>query len=629
MSLTPVPTKILKCVDKLMDFDHERYATVYDAGKDITYQKFYSQNANISNITVQCNPPDEKVVVSPEIYVRVQYMITFNGTGSGGGSGPLLLPNVTDCPRAYPFNSTTTTLGVQINGTSFNTNLNEWHSTLIRNKTWQDKQDLENSTCPTQPDSFQEFASAQGRNLSPFAEWGAAYSNSRGAYNVVYSANSPTTMTATFWSTERLFLSPFYPCQTGFSGIRTMSLNAVFGDLSRLWCHADPNVNGGNSGYLPGTINSITPQILKFEVLVKFITPKDYMTIPQQLIYPYHEVLPIASLPNTTGTSMAPGVEALFNMTAVNLTAVPNLIYVCVRETDANMFTGTPGSIMSKTDTFAQINNISLQFGNRQGYLSSMELSDLYQMSRRNGYSSSFTDWAFQSGSVLCINPAYDLGLDNLLAPGSLSNPLLSMSVRAKSLKPFTTTSYNLFVFVVYEGSMSINYGSVTKTLALFNSNDVVEASKQTEHMSIVRLNPTNFYGGDFYKTIKDAFGKVKDFFKKHKIVSRVAKKIPHPLAQAVGDTAEQYGYGIRAGAIVSKPPYYNSLETIEGGRKRRRRKVGRKKVGKMSRAQLKRRMGGGNLLEDKKVEFDNNDNLENEDLEFESDSDDCFEEEQ
>lgn len=43
---------------------------------------------------------------------------------------------------------------------------------------------------------------------------------------------------------------------------------------------------------------------------------------------------------------------------------------------------------------------------------------------------------------------------------------------------------------------------------------------------------------------IKEVLGKVNDFLKRTKIISRVAGIIPHPVAQGIGTVAGLAGYG-------------------------------------------------------------------------------------
>src|SRR5271170_6393493 len=131
MSLNAIPLRTVQSMDEVMSFKPEREFAVYDGGAEISYTPFPAQAVNNSNIQVTFNPPDEKTIIDPNITVDVVYQLDFTGVGPGVAD-PLLVLGQLDGPRSFPLANTTSTVDIKMNGTSFNTNLNEYWSTINR-----------------------------------------------------------------------------------------------------------------------------------------------------------------------------------------------------------------------------------------------------------------------------------------------------------------------------------------------------------------------------------------------------------------------------------------------------------------------------------------------------------------
>lgn len=483
----------------------------------------------------------------------------------------------------------------------------------------------EYSTTPSALDLSQEygdlFESARNplsiyKNSSPFYQGRSSnYSTTDPNASLYVSSNTHNAATVVIRSNEPVFLSPFYPSRTGFAGISTLTATWTFSDLKRVWSHDNTSGNGG-------MITSLVVHITKFQVNCRYVTPKDLSVIPKQICWPYHEFLIAATTFGSQLTTINP--TATLNLAAINLNAHPQRIVFVAREQDTDYLGGDFN--YTKTDTYARINSISINYGNNQGKLSSASPRDLYEMYVRNSNGSmSWTEWYSQVGSVVVVDIGKDIGLSSLDAPGKLSNPLLSASVNITHLKSRPVT-YTLFAFIIYEGTACRNYGSFFKNVAVLNSQDVLK-SQEPGTLSLVHHEPTNIYGGNFFSNIKDALMKAKDFVKKHKLISKGLSFINHPAAQALSAVAKKSGYGVSAGVragmsageIVDMPRYHENLEELhtKGGKRRKKSKTskskkgGKKKSSKMSRKSLKRR--GGNLDMDSKpqlqeLEYDSED---------------------
>jgi major capsid protein len=269
----------------------------------------------------------------------------------------------------------------------------------------------------------------------------------------------------------------------------------------------------------------------------------------------------------TTNSALAPGASITQQMNATNLDAIPRRLLIQVRRQDSDLLTGALN--YTYTDTCARINNITINWANNQGKLSSAQISDLYTIYRSNGGNESWPQWSQFSGSILPIDLGRDIGLDSLSAPGKLANPQLSMTVNYTNINPTQTITFSLCVFVIYEGTYSVIGGNVTKNISVLTSQDVLNAAHM-ENSIVEHTTDRNMYGGGLWDKIKSALGSVHDYIKKHKLVSRIGSVIPHPGVQTASRVASALGYGA---GVVEQPPYYESAELAGGRRKKKNEK--------------------------------------------------------
>lgn len=583
MSLNPIPLRIVQSMDEVMAFKQEREFAVYDGGQEISYQNFVAQNPNVSNITITCNPPSPDTVLDPRITLTAQYRIDFVGVGPGA-TDPLLVLGQYDGPRSFPIAQTMNTCELKINGTSFNTNLNEYWSVINRTGMYSRDLNQEYSATFSALDQSQNYSQLIGSIRNPLNNYAdsAPFFQGRCAglstidpdAQLYVQTNNHTNATVFLNVTEPLFLSPFYPSKVGMPGISTGVFNANFGLLSRLWSHED----SANSG----VFSSINVTIEYFAVNMRFITPKDLSIIPKQWCLPYHEFL----LANTNMTAATnPLSSNSVSLNAINLGAHPQRLVFVVRQQDQDYLNG-PNSYQ-QTDTYARIDKITINYANNQGKLSSATVPDLYQMYVNNSNGSmSYVEWTQTVGSVLVCDIGRDIGLPNLDAPSKLATPLLYVTVDFTNINPTKSIIFTLWCFIIYEGTMVNNYGSISKNISVLNSQDVLK-SQEPGVPTLIHHEPSNVYGGNFFSSVKNLLKKGHDFAKKNRLVSKGLSMINNPYAQAASQVADKLGYGRRkrAGAVITMPQYYNDIEEL-------RPRAGKKR--KMSRKGLKRR--GGSL---------------------------------
>jgi hypothetical protein len=552
---------------------HRTYA-ILKCGSNTNIKSYTTTSVSNSTLQFSCPPPSSNVVVSRKVRLYLPVRLSFTGVPA---TGQTLLQVQKDAPRSFPISSSLDTLSVTINNQSVNINLADVIQPLMHYNVCSDLKEREYSLTPTYLDQFQNYQDGVLSTRNPLATYldgldGANMQRGGFPFNVVQNLPSPdgvTVMTSIVDVAfdELLYVSPFSWDNNetpGFYNVTTMDFNFTFlgGQqlASRMWSHNDVTANttpiltaSATFGTLPGgptTLLNNQPS-MQFE----FITPQETMIIPSQMpiTYSYFDVL---RFPTDLGIVNAGSGIQTFNSNNLQLNAVPRRMYILIRERNADLFSNP-----NRTDTYFQINGISMQFLNTSGILASCSQQMLYSISKRNHCQMSWTQWSggpvsgatFGTnigtiGSVLCLQFASDIGLPSLLAPGSLSQCQLTIQLNATNISGRNINA-SMYVIVVNEGTFTINgIGSCSKQIGVISSNDVLDAH-QNGHVNYNDVQDVN--GGDFFSGLK-SFGnallpyleKAHNFIRENKIASSLLGEIPHPLAQKAASFARSVGYG-------------------------------------------------------------------------------------
>jgi len=363
-----------------------------------------------------------------------------------------------------------TTATAQINNTAVSVNLQDILPSLLRMNNSRELYRF-NSTTPSLPDqAYARYANAVGTNNNPLAGYAnASYDLDqvpRGSHpvsiNVVHTpfiGGVPQPTDASLQSTdiedtwvievstivaEPLFLSPFIFGdpefnQQGLLGINNMtftfnidatckrmfSSSTPFLTSIRLGTAANPN------GFTSTTqIAGIMNQPANPAMLLKFLSTQPSDLIETKNVVPYMDFPRyITSSQNTT--SVAPQASASLTSSNLQINQIPDLFIITVRKPMSSQ-------TIQDASAFFAINNISINLNNQSGLLSSASTYDLWRMSVKNGSVQSWREFSGvanvavggtgvgavvnTTGSVLIINPAYDLSLPDYITCGSLGN---------------------------------------------------------------------------------------------------------------------------------------------------------------------------------------------------------------
>ncbi len=572
--LTPV------CVrDPRTILENARTYAVLKAGSQTTWKQFTTTSISNSSLQFSCPPPSAGVIVDRKMYMYLPVRLTFTGIPVAGAK---LLVGGRDAPRAFPISSSMDTFSATINNQSVSINIADVVQALMHYNTDDDLKNLDFSACPTYQDQSQNYADLFGGVRSPLGFYSSSVDgsqNPRGGFPFVVVSNpagdgtNPVTAVVDVAFTEPLLCSPFYwgkSNESGFYNVNTMDFNITFlsQTANRMWSHDPTSVAIASSSFIFGGLNGGPTSFANSGgnmplMFFQYITPQENMIIPHNvpITYPYFDVL---RFPSDLALAPAGSGSITYQSNNIQLNSIPRRLYVFIRERNSDLYSNP-----SKTDTFFQINKISLQFQNKNGLLASASMQQLYQMSVKNHCKMSWNQWSggpvYKSatldvlfgtiGSVLCIEFASDIGLDSLQAPGVLSQSMLQIQVDATNVSG-RDINPTLYVVPILEGTFTIqSLGQASTNIGVITAQDVLDC-QNNPHVNYADVENVN--GGDFWSGLK-SFGsklwpylkKAHDFIKDNKLVSSGLAMIPDPRAKALAVAARTVGYGESDGGVL------------------------------------------------------------------------------
>jgi hypothetical protein len=494
-----------------------------------TYQRFPATSASNSSLIYSVQIPSENVVIGRDVLLTSGLSFTMTAGNSAGVGSTGYVPSgqtafdygKTDALQAFPLASLFTTMQCSINNTSVSINLQDVLPSLLRLNNSRELYKY-NSMTPSLPDfSYARYIDGVGASNNGLAGYSnASYDDClvpRGAFpasititrtdgssgatdSSPIAVNDNDTWVIEFSTvvTEPLFLSPFIFGDATFNsqgllGINNMSFTFnVDATCKRLFSTANPyirtislgtsaNPNGFTAGGSVGTLQIPSNPALLFkflstqpEDLIETKNTVGYMDFPRYL----------TSSSNTV--TVAPQGSATLTSSNLQLNQLPDCFIITVRKPM------TQQTIQDATANFT-INNISINLNNQSGLLSSASQQDLWRMSQRNNSMQSWSEFSglaqstvastgvgsFKntSGSILIVNPAYDLSLPSYLTAGSLGNynfqfqvgvtNTISASGGASITPEICVIAVNSGIMTTQQGVSAIYTGILTKQMVL------------------------------------------------------------------------------------------------------------------------------------------------------------------
>jgi hypothetical protein len=321
-----------------------------------------------------------------------------------------------------------------------------------------------------------------------------------------------------FKSTERLLISPFIfaddaEVTTGLFGIQNIQLLMNFqaplagGRLLRWnknqFANASMTAGLTASNQQFQNVNAGAP-FANPVVNIQYLTPSLDVPLPAKNIVPYMDYPRYISQQNigsVSATNFAVNTTGLTTPTAtlnsqtITLPAIPDLLIIYVKP---NTYTTTvAGSVPDPTqgDWVLPITNISVNFDNFAGLLSSHTQEQLYRMSVRNGLEMDFDQWrgyassaslggavttpvqrVALSGGPLILKPGRDIVLQAGQAPSLVGNFSLQFSLGVQNQSGATQTACQLYVIAVNSGFLETIKGSSRIIKGVLTEQDILSA---------------------------------------------------------------------------------------------------------------------------------------------------------
>ncbi len=507
----------------------------------VTKKVFTTTSYSDSSFQFSTPPPNNKIVTDRLVWLKVNFQLVFDqdvrpGLGVNYGL------------RQFPLGAIqqTTTCTINTNQTSVVTS-DVLHA-LLRYSVNHERQNLVNSLSASMGDNFQDFKTwtdplVGGSARNPLSAYGEYNNQNRGAIQPDTVSQDGKTLTYTLMEPIWL-LSPFLfesEDHLGLTNVTTMdwNFNLVSNLGARMWC---------SDGLAGVPITTVTATILSSpELHFNYLTPPELMYIPNQVSYPYYNIIRYANPPVVLASGASTTTSPTNN---IQLSEIPKRIYIYVQRNNSQKLSSDG---FKYTDTFASITNLTVTFNNLSSMFANYQQQDLYILSRKNGLNDSWMQFKKFTGSVIALDPAFDFGLPSILSGGSLGqfNFQVTLSFTNTSL---AEVNYVPYIVVVNEGIMDIgNNGTIIQTGVLSRA-----AVLNSENLPQVEYERVIHRGGSI-------FGKLKSFLQSAKPFINQIARVGEVVGKEIGGP---YGSIISKGSTIARQ--------LTGGRKNMYRRRGR-----------------------------------------------------
>jgi len=509
---------------------------VKSGASQCTYQRFPSTSSSNSALIFNVQVPSENVVIGRDILVNTGLTFTLSCTGVGNGVAPFSLGNSVSLQAfpfnellttaSVQINNTTCSINMKdvlpsIMRMNDSRELYRWNSTT--------------PSLPDQAYGVYSDGLGTGNNpLAGYGN--ASYDVDqvpRGAFPlqvvrwylngvlvVGAEATNPTgtatpgdvlTVVLSTVVTEPLFLSPFIYGnpeynQQGFLGINNMAFTFNVDSTASRLISASATGSGytnkitsitlgdplaGQSVFnasFPAQISSgaglIANPLASFStsapaLLFKFLSTQPSDMVQTKNIVPYMD-FPRYLTSSANNPSVTSGTKATLTTSNLQINQIPDLLIINVRKPMSQQTIFDPAG-------FLAITGISINLNNQSGLLSSASTMDLWKMSVKNGSTQSWAEFSGleqkattsvngvivpTTGSLLVINPAFDLSLPDYISCGSLGNYNFQAQIgvynQLATMNPeIIIITVNSGIFTTQQGVSAVYTGILTKEMVL------------------------------------------------------------------------------------------------------------------------------------------------------------------
>ena len=242
------------------------------------------------------------------------------------------------------------------------------------------------------------------------------------------------------------------------------------------------------------------------QLSVQFLTPSLDVPLPPKSIVPYME------FPRYLTTGLDPTASTLQSNT-ITLPNIPDLLMIYARPTSVPSTQG---------DWSMPITNISMNFDNYSGLLSSMTQDQLYKMSVDNGVDMDWSEWTGAAsvpgsyigaswstanqqggfvptvGGPLVLRPGRDFPLSTGQAPGLVGNFTLQFNLKVDNTYLELGGTVTLYVVTISSGFFETIKGSSRIIKGVLTEQDILSAPAHAPEADLERPVGAGRHGGAF-----------------------------------------------------------------------------------------------------------------------------------
>jgi len=533
----------------------------------LTNVSFQAQTADSSSVQFNVQVPSENVFVDRAIemtgtLVGVVTLTVTNSLPSGTSLAGLI------GPAAFPIHQATTQMSATINDATVTVNTQDVLPQVLRLADLRDAR--RQRTCPTMLDNYAKYPDSRVVKNSPLLAWdetkhsdavpnggfngfyfatdasggtpqplsgagttvgNVSYYNGQPYANSVLASGTVLTFYVAVTSTEKLLLPPFIfaderELSTGLFGVQNfqVQMNITPSSSCRSFrVSSETTFVDPADGLVTPTAIAYTSFALSTTagngcwagrptLAVQFLTPALDIPLPPKSIVPYMEFPRYIATPNTsvsqTGNSYT---TTQLQSQTITLPNIPDLLLIYVKPSS---YGGSP-SALSQGDWSLPITQISLNFDNFSGLLSTITQDQLYQMSVRNGLDMDFSEWsgsgrvplvidsalAKRSGGLvglvggpLVLRPGRDFALQAGQASGLVGNFTLQFNLQVQNFTGITLDGssaaqpfVNIYTVPISSGFFETIKGSSRIIKGVLTEQDILSAPMQAPSAALHR----------------------------------------------------------------------------------------------------------------------------------------------
>lgn len=217
---------------------------------------------------------------------------------------------------------------------------------------------------------------------------------------------------------EELYLSPavwgrLQEFVAGFSNINNFTLNFRISNLNRaVRIQSDANAdNIENVATVECSFSQGTSQY-KSELELTYITPDPVLSakMPSVIAMDYSYIQTFISSKAGTLTNVASQTQQVV-FQSIRLPSIPKRMMIYAKPAKS-LFSQNNAYLNTIPDVFLPMTQLQITFNNRINLFANDTPQTLYQKSVANGLKDSFTDWQYNTGSIMIIDVAKDIGLE-------------------------------------------------------------------------------------------------------------------------------------------------------------------------------------------------------------------------